>query len=173
MNSPPTWYKLGDSARSAAPFLLALLLTFLGVVPLQIEGYNRIAPPLALLAVFYWGIYRPELLPPLAVAILGLVLDILSGAPLGQYMLIFLLVHASLISQRQLFLAHNFFILWWGFTITAAIAAVLSWGFGSLGQKSLLPLEDIAVQAAMGIALFPLVAGLCHRLMRWLSYDES
>lgn len=173
MDANPAWQKLGESARSAAPFLFALFLTLLSVVPIQIDGYSRVAPPLALLAIFFWGVYRPELLPPLAVAILGLMLDVLTGAPLGQYMLIFLLVQASLISQRQLFLAHNFFILWWGFAITAALAGLVSWIIGSISLKTMMPLEDIAVQAAIGIALFPVIAALSHRLLRWLADDMS
>jgi rod shape-determining protein MreD len=172
MESNPAWQKFGESARSAAPFLFALFLTLLGVVPLQISNYGQIAPPLALLAVFFWGVYRPELLPPLAVAVLGLLLDILSGAPLGQFMLIFLLVQGSLVTQRQLFLAHNFFILWWGFAVTAALAGVLVWLISSLSLKNILPIHDIAVQAIIAVALFPVVAALCHKLLRWLVGDE-
>ncbi len=165
------WHKVSDSARNVAPFLLVLLLTFISVVPLQVPGYSGIAPPLALLAIFYWGVYRPELLPAPAVALLGALQDILTGAPLGQYMLIYLLVQASLISQRQLFLAHAFFILWWGYALIALLAAIVLWLIAAAVLQTLPALTPFLLQACMGIALFPLVAWLCHRLSRLLADD--
>jgi rod shape-determining protein MreD len=84
------WQRLDLWARNSTPFGIAVLLVILNVVPTSIPDYATISPTLALIAVYHWAIYRPNLLPLTAVFALGLLQDILSGAPLGVYALVFL-----------------------------------------------------------------------------------
>ena len=57
------WQRLDKAARSITPFGLTLFLVILSVVPMRIPGYAEIAPVLALMAVYHWAIYRPNLMP--------------------------------------------------------------------------------------------------------------
>lgn len=160
------WQKLDRMARIASPVLVALLLMFLLMVPLRLPNFGTIAPSIALMAVFYWAVYRPELFGPYAVGLLGFVQDALSGAPLGMNALVCLLAYSSVVSQRQLFLAHGFFILWWGYTLTAMIAGLISWSIVSCLNFSMIPFDPVLYQAAVGIALFPPMAWIFSRVQR-------
>jgi rod shape-determining protein MreD len=162
------WQKLDRALRSSAPFVAALILTLLGMVPLRLTDFGTIAPSLALMAVFYWGVYRPDLLGPVAAGLLGFVHDVLSGAPLGLYTLVCLVTYSSVVSQRQLFLAHSFFILWWGYALTALLAGTLAWLISCLLHWGLIPFNAVLFQAVAGIALFPPVAWLLGRIQRGL-----
>lgn len=160
------WQKLDRGARMISPVLVALLLMFVLMVPLRLPNFGTIAPSVALMAVFYWAVYRPDLFGPVAVGILGFVQDALSGAPLGLNAMVFLLAYSSVVSQRQLFLAHGFFILWWGFALTAVIAGFVAWGIQSFLHFSLVPFDPVLYQAAATISLFPPAAWLFGKVQR-------
>lgn len=160
------WQKLDRGARSLSPLIVTLLLMFLLMVPLRLPNFGTIAPSVALMSVFFWAIYRPDLLGPLAVGLLGLVQDTMAGTPLGMSSLIFLLVHSSVVNQSQLFLAHGFFILWWGFTLTALLTGLAVWLFNSLLHVDMVPFDPVLYQAAATISLFPAAAWLFTRVQR-------
>ena len=68
------WQKLDQAARNITPFLLTLVLVFISVLPTRIPIYAEVAPVLALVAVYHWAIYRPNLMPLWCVFLLGLAL---------------------------------------------------------------------------------------------------
>lgn len=160
------WQKLDHTARNLAPATTTLLLMLLFMVPLHLPNFGTITPQIALMAIFYWAVYRPDLVGPVTVGLLGLVQDALSGTPLGMNALVFLLVHSSVVSQRQLFLAHGFFILWWGFALTAMIAGLVAWSINSVINFGFIPFDPVLYQAICSIALFPPIAWLCSRVQR-------
>jgi rod shape-determining protein MreD len=85
--------RLDRLARNCWPFVLSLLLVVASVLPLQLPDFGRVAPNLAVMATFYWAIYRPDLFPAPAAFALGLWLDLLTGTPIGINALVLLLVH--------------------------------------------------------------------------------
>lgn len=147
-------------AQIAAPFLLTFFLMLLGMLPLHLGDFGSIMPSVGLMGVFFWSVYRPNLMGPAAAFLIGFMGDALSGAPLGLGALIAVLVHASVVSQRQLFLAHGFPVLWWGYAMTASIAGILSWVCFSIAYWVVLPMWPVAFQVFAGIALFVPVAWL-------------
>ena len=164
------WQKLDRGARSASPLIVGLLLALIGMVPLHLQDFGTIVPSIALMTVFYWAVYRPDLFGPVAAALLGFVHDVISGAPLGLNTLVCLLTYSSVSSQRQLFLAHAFFILWWGYALTALLAGALSWAISCMLKGGIIPFDAVLFQAAAGIALFPPIAWIFGRIQRgWLS----
>src|SRR5438067_11739485 len=86
------------------PTVTILALALLSVLPLRFPDYAAVAPLLALAGLYYWTIYRPDLLPPVAIFLCGLVLALLSGAPLGVAALVFLLTRAVSTPHRRFFL---------------------------------------------------------------------
>jgi rod shape-determining protein MreD len=162
------WQKLDRSLRNAAPAITTLLMMLVSMVPLHLSGFGTIIPSISLMASFYWAVYRPDLFGPLAAFLLGLVADTISGSPLGLNSLLNLVTYASVLSQRQLFLAHSFIILWWGYALVAVLAGIVGWIVYSIGTGSWLSLEPALFQAIAGLAIFPLVAWLYGRLQRGL-----
>ena len=88
----PFWHRIDFLARRLTPFAITMLLVVLTQVPTRIPMFAEVAPVLALMSIYHWTVYRPELLPLYAVFFIGLVQDSLSGTPLGVHVLVFMLV---------------------------------------------------------------------------------
>ena len=89
----------------------------LNLVPLQLPGYAAISPNFALMAVYYWALHRPSLLPIGAVFLIGLLQDFLSGGFIGQNAAILLVVYIIAVSQARFFYGKSLSsfggALWW------------------------------------------------------------
>ena len=158
------WQKLDQTARSITPFGLSLLLVILSVVPTYIPGYAQIAPILALVSIYHWAIYRPNLLPLFAVFILGLLQDLLTGTPPGLYVLVFLTVYGMTLSQRRFFTGKSFAVYWFGFAVVSLVASVESWVFGSVLNFALLDFNAVTFQYLLSLGIFPIIAWI---FLRW------
>ena len=137
-----------------------------GMVPLPLPGYAIVAAPFTLMCLFYWVIHRPDLLRPLVVFAIGLLQDLISGAPIGLTPMVLMLAYWLLITQRRFFLGRSFLMLWTGFALVAAGAAAVQWLVFAVMTASLLDAQPVLVQAVLGVALFPAVVWLLQRLHR-------
>jgi rod shape-determining protein MreD len=160
------WQRLDLAGRALAPFAVTVILVLIGMVPLYLPGWQRIVPSLALMSVYYWSIHRPDLLPPGAAFVIGLLQDLLGGTPVGLTALVFLLCHWMLVHQRGFFLAGSFLMLWSGFTVVVFGAALLQWLICSLLAGELLIINAALFQALLTLALFPLCGWLFIRVHR-------
>src|SRR5258706_2441650 len=88
---------------SALPVVLTLLLVMLANMPVSFTGGVLPAPVLALAAVYFWVLVRPDLMPPFAVLMIGLMEDLLSGGPPGLWAAGFLAAYALTDRQRETF----------------------------------------------------------------------
>lgn len=150
--------------RSLTPFLLTLVLVVLAQVPLHIPGFAEVAPILPLMAVYHWAIYRPDLLPALAVFLAGLLHDALSGMPFGVNAAVFVLVHMTVLSQQVFFQGKSFLIMWLGFALVAGGAVFLTWVLNALFFAAIAAPEAVVVQYLVTVGVFPLLA---WGLVRW------
>jgi rod shape-determining protein MreD len=157
-------------ARNLLPFVVTFLCMLLGMTPFSLPYYAPIAAPLTLMSVFYWVIHRPDLLRPLPIFALGVLYDLISGAPLGMTPFIFISVYWLLIAQRRFFLGRSFTMLWIGFALVALGAALMQWGIFAMIAGRVIDGSPALTQAALGVALFPLAAYAFQRLQR--SYLE-
>ncbi|HUH83272.1 MAG TPA: rod shape-determining protein MreD [Stellaceae bacterium] len=149
------------------PFLTTLIFVFVSVLPLHIPGFAVVAPAFALMAVYHWTIYRPELLPPLAVFVLGLLLDFMNATTyVGISALSLLLAQAALMSVRRLFVDRLFPLLWAGFLLTAAGVIAFEWGAVSLLSGHVLGLRPFLFEAVLTIATFPFGSYVLTRAQR-------
>jgi rod shape-determining protein MreD len=148
------------------PTLTTIVLLTVSVLPLHIPDYAAVAPLLALAGVYYWTIYRPELLPPVAVFIAGVVFDLLSGAPLGVTPLLLLLARALVMSQRRFFVNRLFPFVWCGFTLVAAAGIAFLWALGSLVEGTMLDMRAAILQWVLTVASFPAASYLLMRVQR-------
>ena len=147
--------RLDRIARNLIPFGLGMFLVIVGTLPLYIPGYGPVAADFALMAVFYWAIYRPDLLPPSAAFVIGLLQDILVGTPPGMNALVLVLVRAGVVSQGRLFRTKSFLVMWWGFAMVALGAAILQWMLTAALEFSIVrPLPGV-FRCALTVALFP------------------
>lgn len=117
--------RLDHFARLCLPVGLTLFLVLLAITPLQITGFAPVAPLIVLGSLYYWAVYRPHVMPLYMVFLVGLLEDILTGAPLGMNALIYLMAFGLVASQRRFLLNKSFGVVWWGFMLVAATVAGL------------------------------------------------
>ncbi len=163
------WQNLDLAARKLTPFLITLVLVVVSLIPLRMPGYSMIAPAFALMAVYYWALHRPELLPAPAVFVIGLLQDVLSSTPLGMNGFTFLAVYGVAVSQRKFFHGKSFLVVWWGFMIVAVGVALLQWVIMSLLLGAVIAIEPVAFEAFLTISLYPLLGWIFVQVHRTLS----
>ena len=92
--------------------------------------------------------------------------DLLSGVPLGLYILVFLSVYGIVVSQRRFIIGKSFLVYWLGYGIIASGAALESWFVASVWYASLLNLQSIFFQYLISFGIFPIVAWISLRLQQ-------
>lgn len=154
--------------RHCIPTLTILFLILAGGVPVALPYHADVVPWLPLMGLYYWVMFRPDLMPRAVVFALGIVHDALSGAPFGLMALVFLLVHGFVLTQRRFIVGKPFWIFWAGFAIVAPVAVLLAWLLASALRGTLLPGDATVVALALTVVCFPLVSWLLVRSQRWL-----
>lgn len=166
------WQRLDLVARNLTPLLVSLCLVVASVVPLRLPEVSYIVPTLALMAIYYWGLHRADLLPAPAVFVVGLLQDMLSGGPIGMNAFIFLAVYGVCVSQRRFFYGKSFLVVWWGFMVVAAGALALEWALSAAFAESLISPRPAYFKYLITIAVYPVVAWLFARMQRTLPLIE-
>ena len=157
------WQRLDTIARRILPVAITIMLALAAAVPSHVPGFSALVPAVTLISIYYWTIFRPDLMPALAVFAIGLFQDILSGLPLGVNALIFLLVYAIVLGQRRFFLGKSFLVMWWGFLLIVAGAFLLTWLAVSLLEAAFLDPMPALFQAGVTLAIFPIFTWLFIR----------
>lgn len=160
---PSIWHRLDVLARELSPFALTFLLLLINAIPFHLPGFAQVAPLLPLIGIYFWAVYRPDLMPSWAVFFIGLIHDFLAGLPVGVSALVFLLVQAAAIAQRDFFFGKSFVIVWLGFGIVAAGALSIEWVSLSALSGVLVDAQSAFYQYAITVALFPFLAWLFTR----------
>lgn len=142
-------------ARNSIPILLAVAFVLLGVLPYQIPLLGPIFPALALVVVYFWSIFRPELIPAAAVFLIGFFQDVLTGAPLGLSSLVLLVVHGVVVNQRRVFIGKSFWVAWMGFAVVAVGAALGCWVIASIYNGAFMAAGALAIQLLLTVAIYP------------------
>ena len=160
------WSRLDFVARSLLPMAITLLLAVASGLPTHIPSLGAVSPLLSLMAVYYWSIFRPDLMPPFAVFGAGFFQDILFSTPLGAFAFIFLLVRVIVVAQRRFFIGNSFVVMWWGFMLVAVGALALAWGITSLLNMTLISASGVIFQAFLTLSLFPCFAWFFFRVQQ-------
>ena len=168
MSRAPLGILLGTALRATIPGLTLLLCIFLATIPLGIPYFSDVTPFLSLMAVYYWSIYRPDLMPAIVVFAGGLLQDVLTGGPVGLLALVLVLVHGVGVSQRRVFLGKSFQVEWWGFSLITAGAVLFAWAVASLYFTTLMEARGFVVQALLTVAVYPLMTRLFSQAARVL-----
>lgn len=161
--------RLKQILATIVPFTTGILFVLIGALPTGMTGWNMVSPLLVLGVVFFWTTSRPTLLPPVAVFILGILHDALSGGPLGLWALVFLLVQFFIVSQRRVLVGISFALGWVSFMPVVFGAAFFAWAGASIYYGTLVSVTPVLVQAALTLVAYPLVAWISIYFRRRLS----
>src|SRR5215472_7783551 len=106
-----------DPLARLLPIVTTLLATVISIQPIHVPGYIALTPAFTLMAVYHWTIYRPDLLPPVGLFLIGVIQDLLADAPVGMTALLLLLAHAVVLRHRGHLVNRSFPFVWGGFTL--------------------------------------------------------
>ncbi len=158
------WQRLDTLARKMTPFGLTVALVMLNVLPLHVPGMARVMPLLPLMAVYHWAVNRPQLMPAYVVFLVGLLQDILTGAPLGMSAMVFLGVYGIVVGQRRFLVGKSFAVVWLGFALVAAAAGAADWFLVSLFYVTIVDGNALFFQYLLSLGMFPMLTWI---FMRW------
>ncbi|MEX2643100.1 MAG: rod shape-determining protein MreD [Acetobacterales bacterium] len=167
------WRRADLLASAVTPFCVTLLLILSGLVHSRVPELASVAPVLPLAAIYFWSVYRPGLMPYLAVFALGIMFDLLSGVPLGLNAVVFMLVRLITVSQRRFLVGKPFLMVWWGYMMIAAGAAFAAWVLSSVATGRLLPTLPPVFQLLLTVGVYPLVSWLLVKADAGLVQSEA
>jgi rod shape-determining protein MreD len=150
--------------RGALPVLLALLVVLVDLAPRPAGGGGGLAPFLTLGVVYFWSVYRPDLLTSPAVFAVGLVYDTLSGQPLGGTALALLLGRGVLSARHRFFYAKSFGVIWALFLLWAPTVELVRYVATASLVGALVDPRPLLVQCALTVALYPALSWPLVRL---------
>jgi rod shape-determining protein MreD len=160
------WQRLDHGGRLALPLVTAIACALLGSIVWPFPYFGAVAPPLALMAIYYWALHRPDLFRPGMAFAVGLLNDVVNFLPLGLSALLFVVAHQMVFRKRRFFVGHSFFMMWSGFILTVSGIMLLQWFLLCLIRWQIIPFVPVLMQALLAAALFPLPCWLFIRLQR-------
>jgi rod shape-determining protein MreD len=154
--------------RKIVPSGSIFLFVIFSVLPQGLSNVPDIFPMLTLSAIFYWTIYRPNLTPPILMFLIGLMQDIFFGTTIGLMAAIFLGVYGITLTQRKIFIAKTFYVMWLGFAVISAVAFTSIWTLSGLLSGSYVVSIVPLVQYVLTVLSFPIVIWCFVRIQRHL-----
>ncbi len=167
-------HRMDGTARRFVPFGVTLILMLFAMTPTYIPGLSHVTPMYALMAVYFWAIYRPDLLGYGATFSIGILEDLLAGTPLGSGALILLLCQRVVFHQQKFFNNKPFGIIWLAFALVAAGAALLRWiCVGLVATSGFTPIGQMFTAYLMSVAMYPIIGWfLAKAHMKLLAQSE-
>lgn len=117
--------RMGLFTWLGGPTLAAVVGLLLYVTPVRILGIMVPMPLFPLMAIFFWAMARPQLMPPVVVFLIGLFQDLLTGGPLGLWAFAYLIGYAVMSTQADGLMGRSRGMLWmaFGFMVVLTLAA--------------------------------------------------
>ena len=135
------------------------LLFLLNLTAVPVPHAGLIKPHLVLMAVYYWAIFRPTLIPTWLCFIVGILLDILSGMPPGLQAFVLVVTQSLVRDQRKFLMAQPYISIWAIFGLVVAMAAAIQWVlYGLANDMQWLALTPLAASVLVTFCLFPVVS---------------
>jgi rod shape-determining protein MreD len=166
MMATPFWYRLDQFARQLFPFALTVALLLVSMVPLPLPAYSSVTPSFMVMAVYFWTLYRPDLMPRWAVFIIGLLQDLVTGGTLGVNPIVLLALSMATASQRRFLSGALFVTVWAGFVVNSAGAAMLAWCLNTLAVGAMYDPRPALFQYLFTVGLYPSVGWILVRAQR-------
>ena len=159
MSSNPVYFR---RLSYAVPLLLTTGLLLGDMLPGRLTFAHIIFPLLTLTSVYYWSVFRPQLMPYAALFLLGILQDILWGTPLGMSSCIFVIIRGWTVQSISSALTHTytFMRVWQRFALLLAGISLWQWTILSLWHNEMQPWWLTCVQWLLTVLVYP----VCHNL---------
>jgi rod shape-determining protein MreD len=150
--------KIASALLSTVPTLLTILLMIFFTLPIRLPFFELMPMIIAVASVYYWSIYRPELMPVGAVFLIGLVHDFFSGGPFAVMALALLALHLVTLTQRETLAGKTFLVIWLSVVLVGLVPTLLVWIIYMIYFGQLLNPTTFVFQYMAVIILYPLLA---------------
>ena len=164
-----------NAVRLLAPIGLLAFLFLLSVVAVPFPRIGQIKPAFILMAVYYWSIYRPTLMPPWMCFFTGLLIDFLTGRTLGVNVIVLTLVQWIVRDQRKFLMGQPYVTIWFVFALVVALSLSLQWALYGLVDLQWSPIMPVILSMVATFLLFPVVTLfliLVHRVLPTIQKDS-
>lgn len=158
---------------NAMVLLWVIFLVFLVCVPWGISNLAFVTPQIALIAVFYFSVYKEEYFGLLSAFFCGLVADVVLVMPLGSNALAYALLFFLSDRLRRFIAGKPFYITWIEFSILTLLVLLFQWLFVSLIYKQFISLTPIMISLALLVPCYPLVARVCYAISKIAMEEEK
>ena len=146
--------------------LVVLLILFFQLLPLATTPSRWAGPDLLLCFALAWSLRRPEYVPPLALALVFMLADLLLQRPPGLWALLALLGCENLKSRGRSLRDANFAAEW---ITVGLIIVVITFAYRIVLGMVLVEVPGLALslsELGMTLIAYPLVVAVTHFLMR-------
>ena len=109
------------------PAFITFVLAIIFMSAKHIRGMDHFMPVLPVIPIFYWGIAQARDMSYIFVFLLGIMMDAVSGLPLGITSLTFLLFMIVIHTQRKYIHKEGFVIKWFFFAGILVVIYVFNW----------------------------------------------
>ncbi|SNB61415.1 rod shape-determining protein MreD [Arboricoccus pini] len=154
---------LDHLARRILPFLTVAITLLFDLLPLTTLASDAVRPSLTIVAVYFWTLYRPDLLGSIVLFLLGLVADAVAGMPIGMTALMLLCIRAMVMVPQRIVLARSFLGGWLGLALVTLSVQFLRWFLACLYALHVFPIDTVLVSSVLTILCYPPVALLLGR----------
>ena len=154
--------RLEDIARYLAVYAVMMVFFIADIIALPGPFDWGMKIPFMIIAVYFWSIYRPAIMPAVLAFVIGLFIDILSGVPFGFNAVIFVIIQWAISDQRAFLSAQSFPMVWLIFALIYALVMVLQWLVSGLLNLSWVQMSNILPDIGIAVVTFPLIAGLLY-----------
>jgi rod shape-determining protein MreD len=151
---------------SVIPVTLAFLGVLIANLPVSFLGGIVPAPLLGLMPIYFWGLVRPDLMPPFWAFTAGILEDMLSGGPAGVWTVSFIVTYVLIDRQRDAFAGLSGFGAILGFATAASLACASAYTVEALYYWRIPPFAPVMGELAMSIVFYVpalVFLGFVHR----------
>lgn len=164
--------RLDQFSRQLVPFGVTVALVVIGLIPLRVVSIGDIAPSLPIISVFYWTLYRPDLLPVAAVFAIGLLHDALAGTPFGLHAAVFVAAHGFIQTQRRFLHGKPFLLVWLAFVLVALLAELVGWLLMAAYHGRMIDPMSTVSRVVVTIICYPLLSAFLSRCLAALPKQD-
>ncbi len=151
----PVWDKIW---RYSIPYILLIIFIALNVVSYSVPFTGQVKPLFVLMFIFLWSVYRPKLFPAVLLFLCGILLDLLSLAPVGMNAASFILVYWGIKGQRRYLMGVPYYILWFLFFVVCSAVSLFQWFLYGISYGIWGDIVPVIISTGITVLLFPLVA---------------
>lgn len=163
MRRPVAVRVVGPMQWIVYPALIAIAATIVLQTPVELFGLHLPEPIIPMVLAFAWPLIRPSVLGPIALAALGLLLDILTYGPLGLWGLTFLAVYSVVLASRSFLAGQETAVLFVWYAACCVLAFVLAYVVMAFIAPTPASLISVFLQLLPTLLLFPIAHWLIER----------